>query len=244
MDEALALATLEAFLAELEQNHAIYRSAPSHITPPALPASDAKIRQSLAMIQDIAEELEPRLGNELQEQRGMMSWSWHTAQRGAQRMQGILINRESLAAIIGPTGPQLAATGLHPWVWEAATSLWNDGHYREAVGNAASAIDARLQAKLGRHDIVGTDLVTQAFRTDDPTPDGPRLRFAELEPHGQAWNSQHQGAMAFGRGCFLAIRNPAHHDTDTTAEQEALERLAALSVLARWIDEAEVERGE
>jgi hypothetical protein len=53
--------------------------------------------------------------------------------------------------------------------------------------------------------------------------------------------------MDFGTGCSSAIRNPLGHlpneevDVD---EQGALERLAALSLLARWIDEASVERAE
>jgi hypothetical protein len=44
--------------------------------------------------------------------------------------------------------------------------------------------------------------------------------------------------------CFAAIRNPVGHlpnDQVELTEQSALERLAALSLLARWVDEAEVE---
>jgi hypothetical protein len=39
---------------------------------------------------------------------------------------------------------------------------------------------------------------------------------------------------------MLAIRNPATHDLAQPDGQVALEYLAALSILARWIDEAEV----
>jgi hypothetical protein len=38
----------------------------------------------------------------------------------------------------------------------------------------------------------------------------------------------------------MAIRNPATHSTDDLAEQEALEQLAVLSTLARWIDGCEL----
>lgn len=51
------------------------------------------------------------------------------------------------------------------------------------------------------------------------------------------------GVMNFGAGCFMAIRNPVGHlpnDEHELTEQEALERLAAGSLLARWIDEANV----
>ena len=48
-------------------------------------------------------------------------------------------------------------------------------------------------------------------------------------------------AIAFGRGCFMAIRNVlSHEDGDATelSEQVALEYLAAFSISARWIDSA------
>ncbi|MEU1550888.1 TIGR02391 family protein [Nocardia sp. NPDC005745] len=44
-----------------------------------------------------------------------------------------------------------------------------------------------------------------------------------------------------GAGCFAAIRNPIGHlpnDEVELDEQSALERLCALSLLARWIEEA------
>lgn len=39
---------------------------------------------------------------------------------------------------------------------------------------------------------------------------------------------------------MMAIRNLATHDLNEPDEQVALEQLAALSVLARWIDDAKV----
>ncbi|KAA1430088.1 hypothetical protein F0402_15865 [Mycolicibacter arupensis] len=56
--------------------------------------------------------------------------------------------------------------------------------------------------------------------------------------------SMRGGVMEFGSGCFRAIRNPVGHlpnDEVEMSEQEALERLAALSLLARFIDDAEIE---
>jgi Protein of unknown function (Hypoth_ymh) len=49
--------------------------------------------------------------------------------------------------------------------------------------------------------------------------------------------------MAFAEGCYAALRNPGSHDSqDDLPEDEALERLAACSVLARWVDQAAIER--
>lgn len=39
---------------------------------------------------------------------------------------------------------------------------------------------------------------------------------------------------------FAGLRNTAVHDPDPWTEQEALEHLAVLSVVARWADETEV----
>jgi hypothetical protein len=42
--------------------------------------------------------------------------------------------------------------------------------------------------------------------------------------------------MAFAAGCYKAIRNPAAHiPLDELSEDEALEQLAAFSILARWV---------
>ncbi len=38
----------------------------------------------------------------------------------------------------------------------------------------------------------------------------------------------------------MAIHNPATHQVEEMGEQVALERLAALSVIARWLDDAVV----
>ena len=46
--------------------------------------------------------------------------------------------------------------------------------------------------------------------------------------------------MHFGRGCAPGIRNLNAHGTGELPNQEALEYLAALSVLARWVKECEV----
>lgn len=140
--------------------------------------------------------------------------------------------------------PRLSAADLHPWVAEAAARLWQDGHQRQAVQAAASAVENWLRAKTGVHQGSIASLAASAFSLTDPTPDTPRLRFSGFDPvRSDDWKSAHEGAGAFGRGCFLRIRNLyTHHDGE--AEQEDLEALAALSLLARWIDSAEVVKSE
>ena len=139
--------------------------------------------------------------------------------------------------------PRLTAASLHPLIWRrAAQAQWSTGHRHEAVLAAAKAVNSHLQTKVSRRDISEGDLVRQAFSKDPPELGKPRLRFTSIADD-KTRDSLQQGVMAFGSGCFAAIRNPVGHlpneelDLD---EQTALERLAALSLLTRWIDDAEI----
>lgn len=132
---------------------------------------------------------------------------------------------------------------LHPWVAGVATSLWNGGHHRQAVEEASRQVEVQLRAKLGLDGKTGASLVTEAFSPRDPTASSPRLRFNEFPLGSESWTNAHEGAMSFGRGCMMRVRNLYTHGHEPT-KQEALESLAALSLLARWIDEAVVSKSE
>ncbi|MEY2447044.1 MAG: hypothetical protein QOH79_520 [Acidimicrobiaceae bacterium] len=168
---------------------------------------------------------------------------WWGTRDAAIRVRGQILQAEERARIFPPpAGPRIQADQLHPTVWEAAKLLWSGGHRRAAIQAAGTAVDTQLQAKLNRYDKSGTDLVTLAFKLDPAKPGESRLRLPGYPTGSEAYKSAHQGAMNFGQGCMLAIRNIATHDLDEPSEQVALERLAALSVLARFIAEAEVEQ--
>lgn len=165
------------------------------------------------------------------------SGRWRQHREAAQRAVVQLRDGAELAALLGDDAPTLSANGFHPWVWEGARSLWQSGHYREAVRAAAVKLNAETQNKLGRRDTSETDLLKHAFSSDDPKAGSPRLR-PRGDDGGKTALSVRRGVMAFAEGCFAGIRNPASHDDGDLEEQVALEQLAAFSVLARWIDEA------
>jgi hypothetical protein len=96
-----------------------------------------------------------------------------------------------------------------------------------------------MKAKLGL-DLTGTRLMTEAFNPAPPKVGQRRLRFADLQDGTAIWTDAHQGAMHFGQGCMLRIRNVLEHHDAEIDEQVALECLGALSLLARWADEAVV----
>ena len=122
-----------------------------------------------------------------------------------------------------------------------AMPLWAADSRQEAVHAAARSVNARLQQKLSRHDAAESTLVRDTFSRNDPAPGHPRLRFSG-ERTSDTWRSRQDGARDFGAGCFEAIRNPAAHEHELDLpEQVALEQLAALSLLARWIEECSVD---
>ncbi|MFZ3566952.1 TIGR02391 family protein [Streptomyces sp. BH097] len=108
---------------------------------------------------------------------------------------------------------------------------------------APAEINAEAQNKVGRRDASETALFQSVFSKDDPKPGQPRLRLL-IDDGGDTFKSVHRGAAAFTEGCFAGIRNPYSHEDGLPEppENEALEQLAAFSVLARWIDTATVER--
>lgn len=150
-----------------------------------------------------------------------------------------------VAAALGPPpGPSLRGDALHATVWDACASLWRSKHYRQAVNAAATAVNAALQARLNRRDCAESDLVTAAFTLDDPKPGQPRLRLRQ-DDGSPTYRSMQNGAREFGCGCFRAIRNPGAHEVDDEPpEHEALEQLASFSILARWIEAAELVTAE
>lgn len=159
----------------------------------------------------------------------------------AQRGLGILDDMDEWDERLAPDGPTLAADQFHPWVWDAARTFWLSQHNRAAVDAAARAINAHTQAKVGRRDIFDTDLMNQVF-TDKPKPGQSYLRLPG-DLNDRTIQNRNRALRPFAEGCYAGIRALAAHEhgPDWT-EQRALEALAALSILAHWIDECEVRK--
>ncbi len=163
----------------------------------------------------------------------------------ANRLLSRLANLAEVSARLGGNdrSPRLTASSLHPLIWRAAEIQWTLGQRHEAVLAAAKAVNSQLQAKLFRRDVSESDLVKQAFSDKAPEQGKPRLRYNTIADE-KTRDSVRVGVMEFGSGCFRAIRNPLGHlpnDEIEMSEQESLERLAALSLLARFIDDADVD---
>jgi hypothetical protein len=155
---------------------------------------------------------------------------------------GILDDMDDWATNLAPDAPVLAADQLHPWVWDAARTFWESSHFRKAVDVAANAINAHTQSKVGRTDVFDTDLMNQVF-TENPKPGQAYLQLPGNQ-NDKTIQSRNNALRPFATACFAGLRNPAVHEHGPDwDEQKALESLAALSILARWIDECTVMHG-
>jgi hypothetical protein len=165
---------------------------------------------------------------------------WQQERQAAQRAIVQLERAAEIRDKLGDNAPQLDAGNMHPWAWEGARSLWQSGHYREAVRAASVKLNAETQNKLGRRDVSEVALFQSAYSRDDAKPGQPRLRLPN-DDGGQTALSERRGVMALAEGCFAALRNPASHDPlDELPEAEALEQLATISLLARFVDRSRV----
>ncbi|AOD24961.1 restriction endonuclease (plasmid) [Rhodococcus sp. p52] len=203
-------------------------------------ASDADVARQAQVIEKILDRVIPDWLTAIENSK---SNRWTRHREAAIRAREELVRDEEIRQNLGDNAPELSAARLHTWVWDGARSLWQSGHYREAVGGAIRKLNAETQNKVGRRDISETDLFKQTFSLEDPKPAKARLRRMENDG-SDTYKSVQRGAMSLAEGIFAGIRNPLSHEVDQElSEQEALEYLAALSVLARWVDEAEVEAG-
>lgn len=202
-------------------------------------APDADVARQAQVVEKVLNRVVPNWRSELTDEMANNRWARH--REAAIRAREELLRAQEVEENLGEDAPDLSAAELHSWIWSGAKSLWQSGHYREAVEGAIKKLNAETQNKVGRRDVSETDLFKQAFSMDAPKSGKARLRRLE-DDGGDTYKSVQRGAMTFAEGVFAGIRNPLSHEADQElSEQEALEYLAALSVLARWVDAAQVE---
>ena len=128
---------------------------------------------------------------------------WRDSVRIALEIKGRIDKRDVLEQVKAGGGPILSASQLHPDVWAAARKAWEAGLHRQAVGDAATAVESMAKIKVGGAGVSGAKLFGSLFSTYDPKPGEPRLRFPDVD-RGQAdrWESAHGGARDFGQGCM------------------------------------------
>lgn len=138
------------------------------------------------------------------------------------------------------TAPSIDPEVMHPLIWGAARSLWRDGHHRDAVKTAAEALVGQVRSLTGRYDVEETSLWEHVFSPNAPKLNAPRLRWPG-DPGNLTTKSMINGLVKFAPGVQMTIRNPlAHGEELGMGPDEALERLAVLSLLARWVEKCQL----
>ncbi|WP_284990662.1 TIGR02391 family protein [Arthrobacter sp. efr-133-TYG-120] len=149
--------------------------------------------------------------------------------QAAGRLEGLNAKAEALSS------PTIEPLLLHPLVWAAAQRLWNDGHLRQAVAASAEAVSGQMKQLTDRNNASDTSLWQQAFATADPQEGKARLRWPG-DSDDQDVKTMQAGLLSFAPGVNMVIRNPATHVAEDFTEQDGLEQLATLSVLAKFVD--------
>ncbi|MET9222220.1 TIGR02391 family protein [Streptomyces sp. NPDC003300] len=240
MDHAYAVEKLTEFIEDVNGHLGELEAATSPDIGAPWPDWPEELNLQLVRARQIMNAYVPGLGDTFDEEDGDARY-WFRVRAASVEALGRATFAEEIADFLRPTSPAIAADGLHSWAWEPAAPLWAAEARQDAVLAAARTLNRRLQQKLDRHDIGETDLCMQSFDLKDPVEGKPRLRF----PGDRAtptWRARQEGSKYLSAGAFLALRNlAAHEDEVAWTEQEALEHLAVLSVIARWIEECSVE---
>lgn len=92
---------------------------------------------------------------------------------------------------------------LHPEIITASKSLFETGHYAEAIFEAFKAIENFVREKTGLH-VYGKQLMSRAFNEDDP--------LIQVTEAGRIDKDVQEGFKFLFMGATVGIRNPkAHH---------------------------------
>jgi hypothetical protein len=146
--------------------------------------------------------------------------------------------------------PAFAPAQLHPVVWSAAAAHWTVHQYRVAVREAAEGLTLHWKSVLNREDVDDTVFWQQTLSAGEPGAGRPKLVWPG-DHEAKTTKSMRGGLEPLAKalanlatGLNLTVRNVATHTRDELSEQEAMERLAAYSYLARLLDQCEVRRKE
>jgi len=114
---------------------------------------------------------------------------------------------------------------------DVAEGLFEDGHYREAVFNAAKTLVNIVKEKSGRHDLDGKGLMNTVFSKNNP------ILAINDWADASDWDEQ-EGFMNLFAGVVLAIRNPAGHSFPELTRQRAIEYLSLINMLLERVRQA------
>jgi uncharacterized protein (TIGR02391 family) len=126
----------------------------------------------------------------------------------------------------------LEGLDLHPEIARAATSLFKNGHYANAVEDACKVLDLLVKMRSGRAEPSGTELMQLVFSSKNPV-----LKFNDMSTESE--RSEQMGMMFLYAGAMLALRNPRAHELIEDNPETALEYIGLLNLLAKALDRSQ-----
>jgi uncharacterized protein (TIGR02391 family) len=123
-----------------------------------------------------------------------------------------------------------AGLDLHREIALAASQLYKDGDYANAIEDAVKALNGLVRLRSGL-DVDGVTLMQRAF-----SPNNPILKFNDLTD--QSDRDEQLGFMNLFSGAVSGLRNPRAHGFIHDDPERALEFIAFVSLLAKLLDGA------
>jgi uncharacterized protein (TIGR02391 family) len=162
-------------------------------------------------------------------------------QRRVERQQSLTLLRKQIALMKEQLGEDADSGAdrairayrnldLHPEIARAASGLYRDVHYADAIEDAVKALNARVRLRSGV-ELDGVALMQKVF-----SPNSPVLRFNDLAD--QSERDEQQGFMMMFSGAVASLRNPRAHKLIKDDPERALEFIAFVSLLAKLLDGA------
>lgn len=120
---------------------------------------------------------------------------------------------------------------LHPFISQGCSQLFIDGHFAQAIEEAAKAVSQYIRDKTGLT-TDGAALAQTAFSVQNPI-----LAFNDLSDENK--RNEQVGFMEMLKGLAKGVRNPLAHSHGREEEsQKAFEYLVLASLFCRRVDDA------
>jgi uncharacterized protein (TIGR02391 family) len=124
---------------------------------------------------------------------------------------------------------------FHPLVITASKSLFESGHYAQAILEAFKAVNNLIKKKTGLN-LDGKQLMAEAFNEKEPV-----IKLNELKT--QSDRDEQEGFKFLFMGAMVGIRNPKAHDNVVQIDPyRTLEYLGFASLLMKRAEEGKVKR--
>lgn len=160
--------------------------------------------------------------------------SGHSAERVVETVAPSLDGQYTRVTWRAPSGAPLAPalTDLHPAVQKAASQLYLDRHYADAITAATKALEIAVRERSGLP--AWPNLMGTAFSDQGPL---------DVRRHGGVTGDDEQtGFRLLFMGAATALRNPRAHEFINDDPVSALEQLALVSLLFRRLDTSQKKR--